>query len=108
VLLTTRRRFGEGTSDEDGAAEEIDAGGCGRGAPAAGQFGAEGEVPGARAGGMYDKRRSRRHSPATRSSERPSKVPWWDSLAMARVGARRECGAQLVGRAAAGALGSTL
>jgi hypothetical protein len=108
VLLTTRRRFGEGTGDKDGAAEEIDASGCGRGTPAAGRFGAKGEAPGARAGGMYDERRSRRHSPATRSSGRPSKVSRWDSLVVARVGARRECGAQLVGRAAAGALGSTL
>jgi hypothetical protein len=57
VLLTTRRRFSEGTDDEDGAAEEIDAGGCGRGAPAAGRFGAEGEAPGTRAGGTCDNRR---------------------------------------------------
>jgi hypothetical protein len=38
-LLTTRQRFGEGAGDEDGAAEEIDAGRCGWGAPAAVQFG---------------------------------------------------------------------
>jgi hypothetical protein len=40
--LTTQQHLSEGTGSGDGAAEEIDAGGCGRGAPAAGRFGEEG------------------------------------------------------------------
>jgi hypothetical protein len=48
VLLTTRRRLGEGAGDEDGAEEEIDAGGCGWGAPVAVRFGEGRRGPGAR------------------------------------------------------------
>jgi hypothetical protein len=48
MLLTTRRRLGEGAGDEDGASEGIDAGGCGWGAPVAVRFGEGRRGPGAR------------------------------------------------------------
>jgi hypothetical protein len=75
-------------------AEEIDAGECGRGAPAAGRFGVEGED--LSAGSLVraerevreDARRPRSCSSATRSFGRPSMARRQDFSSVAHVGAR--------------------
>jgi hypothetical protein len=77
-LLTTQSRFGEGSGGGDEEAEEIDAGRCDRGAPAAGRFGERRRSSGRRIfmraerTAREDARRSRRWSPATRSVEWPA------------------------------------
>jgi hypothetical protein len=110
-LLTTRRQASEGLGGRDGAAEEIDADGCGRGAPAAGRFGERrrssrhGILVRAVRTAREDVRKPRRCSPVTRSSGRPSIARRRDSLVVARVGVRRGCGSSIGGGSCRGPRG---
>jgi hypothetical protein len=111
VFLNTRRRFGEGAGDGDGAAEEIDVGGqCRRWRHGVTRSGGEGGAPGtgsscgrsARRGKTRGDPHSRRGAPGGRQW-RGGGTSWWRRVCEGReVQSMNECA-----RVHAGALGRT-